>query len=351
MLSRRSIARRSTRSARRASVLGLALAGVAATLAACGSDGSGGSDDADLVVYVGRNEELLTPLIKQFEEESGLTVEARYGQTPDLTATLLEEGDATPADVFLSQDAGALGLLESKDLLEELPDDLVAEVPAQYASADGDWVGVTGRSRVIAYDTEKYTADQVPDNVEALTDAAWKGDVALAPGNASFQSFVTGFRVAEGDDAARAWLTGMVDNDVRSYDNNLLILDALEEGAVGVGLINHYYWFERAAEVGVDNMRSALKFARAGDPGALVNVTGVGLLSDDPDAVTFARFLLGEKAQTYFAETLFEYPLAAGVAAPEGLPALDSLRGPAIDLSDLSDLEASITMIRDAGLG
>lgn len=324
-----------------------------AVLAACGSGDSGddaASGDEPLVVYVGRDEELLKPLIEQFTEETGIEVEARYGDSPELAATLLEEGDATPADVFLSQDAGALGAVSGEGMLRELPAEITDAVMPEYTSTDDTWVGVTGRARVIAYDSQTYTADQVPGTVASFTDPQWSGQVGFPPGNASFQSFVTGFRVAEGDDAARAWLEGIAANDHQSYEKNGLVLAAVNDGTLGIGLINHYYWFQLAAEVGAENMRAQLKFADAGDPGALVNVTGAGILSEHPDAEAFVSYLVSEAGQQYFVDETFEYPLAPGIAAPDGLPSLADLQGPDIDLSDLADLATTIAMIEEAGL-
>ncbi|WP_374999656.1 iron ABC transporter substrate-binding protein [Aeromicrobium sp. CTD01-1L150] len=329
----------------------LPVVAAALVLSAC----SGSSDDAEdageaLTVYVGRDEELVSPLIEQFTEETGIEVDARYGDTPELAATLLDEGDATPADVFLSQDAGALGALSAEGLLTELDDDLTENVKADYSSTDGTWIGVTGRARVIAYDSEELDADDVPDSVKDFTDDEWEGRVGFPPGNASFQAFVTGFRVAEGDEAARAWLDGMADNDHQSYERNSEVLEAVNAGQLDIGLINHYYWFQSAAESGEDEMRAQLKFAEAGDPGALVNVTGAGVLSDHPDAQAFMEYLVSEAGQTYFVENTYEYPLIDGVDAPEGLPTLEELQGPDIDLSDLADLETSVTMIEESGL-
>ena len=325
-----------------------------AVLAACGSGDSAGDDDASgdepLVVYVGRDEELVKPLIEQFTEETGIEVEARYGDSPELAATLLEEGDATPADVFLSQDAGALGAVSDEGMLRDLPAEITDAVMPEYTSTDDTWVGVTGRARVIAYDSQTYTADQVPGTVASFTDPQWSGQVGFPPGNASFQAFVTGFRVAEGDDAARAWLEGIAANDFQSYEKNGLVLAAVNDGTLGIGLINHYYWFQLAAEVGTENMRAQLKFADAGDPGALVNVTGAGILWEHPDAEAFVSYLVSEAGQQYFVDETFEYPLVDGIAAPEGLPALADLQGPDIDLSDLADLATTIAMIEEAGL-
>ena len=332
--------------------LSLPVSAIALVLSACGgaAESDAESGEEPLVVYVGRDEELVKPLIEQFSEETGVEVEARYAETPEMTATLLEEGDASPADVFISQDAGALGALADADMLETLPEEVTGLVPADLTSSDDSWVGVTGRARVIVYDGETLDEADVPDTVAAFTEPEWKGRVGFPPGNASFQSFVTGFRVAEGDDAARAWLEGMADNDYQSYEKNGAVLEAVNAGELEIGLINHYYWYQQAAEVGADEMRAQLKFAAPGDPGALVNVTGAGVLSEHPDARAFVDYLLSDEGQNYFVDNTQEYPLVEGIDAPEGLPALADLQGPDIDLSDLADLEETVTMIQDAGL-
>lgn len=321
-------------------------------LTACGSDSSdsSGGSDGPLVVYVGRDEALVAPLIKDFTKATGIEVEARYAETPELAATLLEEGEQTPADVFLSQDAGALGALADEGLLRTLPKNITDAVLPEFTSTDDTWVGVTGRARVIVYDGDELTADEVPGSVKDLTEPEWKGRVGIAPTNASFQSFVTGFRIAEGEDAATAWLKGIAANDFKAYEKNGLIRDAVDEGSLDLGLINHYYWFQKAAEVGADNMRAQLKFPDASDPGALVNVTGAGILSDHSDAEAFLEYLVSKEGQTYFVDSTFEYPLVEGIPAPEGLPALTDLQGPDIDLADLADLETTVRLIDQAGL-
>ncbi len=309
--------------------------------------------DGTVVLYSGRSEDLVQPLIDQFEAETGIEVEVRYDGTTALAALLLEEGNRTPADVFLSQDAGALGAVADEDLFTTLPEDVTSTVPAGFTSTDGTWVGVTGRSRVLAYDGADLTEDQVPDSVLALTEPEWAGRVGIAPTNASFQAFVTAFRVLEGDDAAQAWLEGMVANGVQKFESNGAILEAVDAGTLDLGLINHYYWYEKAAEVGAENMRAQLSFLPPGDPGALVNVTGAGVLApaaDDADALALVAYLVSDEAQTYFAEKTFEYPLVAGVAAPAGLPALEDLRNPDLDLADLDGLAETVEIIAAAGL-
>jgi iron(III) transport system substrate-binding protein len=145
----------------------------------------------------------------------------------------------------------------------------------------------------------------------------------------------------------------MADNGVERFDNNVLVLEAVDEGVVDLGLINHYYWYERVAEQGEDAVTAKLKFLPGDDPGSLINVAGAGVLagSDRVDEATrFVEFLLGEQAQSYFADETKEYPLRPGIPATEGLPPLESIDSPAIDLSDLDSLEETLRMIEEAGL-
>jgi iron(III) transport system substrate-binding protein len=309
--------------------------------------------DGQFTLYSGRDEELVQPLIDRFTEETGIVVEVRYGNTAEIGALLLEEGDATPADVFLSQDAGALGALSQAGLFTTLPADITDAVPAGFTSTDGSWVGVTGRARVVVYDGERLTADELPDTIDGYVTDEWNGRLAVAPTNASFQSFVTALRVLEGEDAAAEWVSALAANSPQLFEGNSQILTAVDEGAVEAGLINHYYWFRAASEVGADSMRAQLKYLTAGDAGSIVNVTGAGILAGsetDADALEFVRYLVSEAAQTYFVEQTFEYPLVPGISAPEGLPSLESLLTPGLDLSDLDDLATTQQLLADAGL-
>jgi len=339
----------------------LALAASAALLAGCAANpgtepaepGTDSTADGAFTLYSGRDEELVQPLIDLFEEQSGITVDVRYGNTAELGALLLEEGEATPAQVFLSQDAGALGALSQAGLFATLPDDVSGAVPAGFTSTDGSWVGITGRARVVVFDGDELTADELPDTIAEYVTDEWAGRLGVAPGNASLQSFITALRVLDGEDGADAWVSALAANDPQIFENNTSILEAANQGAVDAGLINHYYWYRQAAEVGAENMRAQLKFLEAGDAGSMVNVTGAGLLSnaaDDADALEFVRFLISEEGQNYFVEQTFEYPLLPGIDAPEGLPALDSLVNPELDLSDLDDLSTTQELLAEYGL-
>ncbi|MGN9755862.1 iron ABC transporter substrate-binding protein [Streptomyces sp. SD31] len=326
-------------------------------LAACGSDdkdsgGEGG--DSALVIYSGRNEKLVKPLLDKLEKAVGTKVEVRYGDSAELAAQILEEGDRTKAGLFFSQDAGALGALSKEGMLQKLPSATLDEVDEAYRGSGGDWVGLSGRVRVIAYNPDKVAEDKVPDSVFDVVEPEWKGKVGFAPTNASFQAFVTGMRVLKGDDVTRKWLQDMKANGAKTYAHNLATLDAVEAGEVSLGLVNHYYWYERVAEKGEDKVASKLHFLPGKDPGALINVAGAGILKDSGQSATAQKavdYLLSKEAQTYFADTTKEYPLAAGVTSTvEGLPAFDSLESPDIDLGELESLQETLAMLQDVGL-
>jgi iron(III) transport system substrate-binding protein len=305
-----------------------------------------------VTIYSGRNENLVGELIARFEPATGIDAEVRYGGTSELAATILEEGDNSPADVFFSQDAGALGALAQEDRLAQLPEDLLNRVDPRFRSPDGLWVGVSGRARVLVYNTDMLTEADLPASVKDLTDPAWKGKVGWAPENASFQSFITAFRVVEGDDAARAWLEAMQANEPKVFEGNSPIVRAVAAGEFPVGLVNHYYMYEIQAEEGT-TLPIANHFFEAGDVGSLVNVAGVGILKDAEhaeQATAFVDYLLSDAGQTYFAERTFEYPLIEGVPTAEGLRPLSEIQSPEIDLSDLADLEGTLRLLTEVGV-
>lgn len=339
-----------------AAVLGALVLG---TVAACGSAEEKTSAPTEkvaqadsLVIYSGRNEKLVGPILEKLKAATGTKVEVRYGDSAELAAQLLEEGSKTKAGLFFSQDAGALGALAEKGMLAKLPQATTDKVDAAYRAADGSWVGVSGRVRVIAYNPAK--APTPPAGVRELTKPEWKGKIGYAPTNASFHAFVTGMRVLDGDEATRKWLKDFKANEPKAYEKNDGVLNAVDSGEVSLGLINHYYWYAKVAEKGADKVTAKLSFPQGGDPGALVNVAGVGMLKggNQGDAAQKAvDFLLSAEAQKYFADKTKEYPLAAGVQSGIAeLPALNTVQAPKIDLGKLSSLEQTLGMIREAGM-
>jgi iron(III) transport system substrate-binding protein len=330
----------------------ITLLALALGIAACGDDeGSGGGDDGELVVYSGRNQDLVGELLDRYQKETGTKLEIRYSDSADLAATLLEEGDNSPADVFFSQDAGALGALQEEGRLTKLPQAILDEVDPRFRSEKGEWVGLSGRARVFAYDKREVKESDLPKSVLDFTDEKWKGRVGWAPTNPSFETFVTALRRLRGEDAATKWLEGMVANETKVFKNNIAVRDAIANGEVDVGLINHYYVAEAIAVEGED-YPVRVYTPPGGDPGSLVNVAGGAVLKSSgqqPAAQKLLSWLLGRTAQEYFADKTKEYPLAAGVEPDPALEPLESIEQPDIDLSDLSGLKESVELIRDSG--
>lgn len=310
--------------------------------------------DGRLTLYSGRNEDLVQPILDRFTEDTGIEVDVRYGDTAGMAAQLMEEGDRSPAEVFLAQDAGALGAVSRAGMLEALPQETLDAVPESYRSADGDWVGVTGRSRVFVYNPDLVSEDELPQSVDDLVTEEWRGRVGVAPSNASFQSFITAMRVMDGDEATAGWLDDLAANDPQVREKNGHIVADVDSGAIDGGLVNHYYVHELAQEQGVDpeGLSVRMHFFGAEDTGALVNVSGIGVVGEqaDGDAQALIDYLLSEDGQSYFVEETNEYAMTEGAAAPSGVPSLGELEAPRVNLNDLDDLEQTITMITEAGL-
>ena len=306
-------------------------------------------DSGSLVVYSGRSESLVAPIIQQFKEVTGIDVQVKYGSTSEMAATLQEEGRRSPADVFWAQDPGALGALS--EMFKPLPSDVTLAVPEWARSSNGKWVGVSGRARVIVYNTD-LSEDELPKSVQELTDPKWKGRIGWPPTNASFRVMVTAMRHLWGEDETRAWLEGMLANDVKVFPKNTPIVDAAGKGEVDVGLVNHYYLHRFLAEHG-DDFGARNLFLNDGGPGSLVMVAGAGILSTGPNpnnAEVFVRFLLSRVAQQYFAASTYEYPLIEGVKTHRLLPPIESLNGPDIDFALLDDLAGTEELLRITGV-
>jgi len=304
------------------------------------------------VVYSGRNQELVGPIIERFEEESGVNVEVRYGDTAELASTILEEGQNSPADVFFAQDAGALGAVADRGLLRPLPEEALNRVEERFRDPNGRWVGVSGRARVVAYNTEALSEEDLPGSILDFTDPEWKGKIGWAPTNGSFQAFVTALRLIEGEEVARQWLEGIKANDPKVYENNIAILEGVASGEIEVGFVNHYYLFRALKEQGQD-LPARNYYLKNGDPGALVNVAGIGILStadNGAEAEQFLDFMLSEEAQRYFADETFEYPLIQGVPINAELVPLSEIEAPNINLGDLDDLEGTLDLLRETGV-
>jgi iron(III) transport system substrate-binding protein len=345
-------------------IAGAALAALLAAAAGCGGDDGdagagagtgtgGGGGSGTLVVYSGREEEIVAPLFERFEDETGIHVDVRYGDSAELAATIAEEGGNPRADVFFAQDAGTLGAVAGEGRLARLPQAVLDRVDARFRDPEGRWVGTSGRARVVVYNTEALSEDDLPDTIWGYTDPRWKGKLGLAPTNASFQAFVSALRLTEGEERAREWLEGIKANEPKLYEKNTPVVEAAASGEIQAGFVNHYYLYlvkEERPDAPIAN-----HFLEAGDPGALVNVAGAGVVEGARhagEAERFVEFLLSEQGQRFYAEEAeeAEYPLIEGVSPREGLPPLDSLQGPELSLGELGDeLRSTLRLLNELG--
>lgn len=305
----------------------------------------------DLTVYSGRGEPLVGELVSFLEERyPDLTLRVRYNSAAELVNQLEVEGDSSTADVFFSVNAGSLGAVAAQGRTVALPDVVTEAVPAEFRAPDGHWVGTSGRARAVPYNTDELDASDVPTDIFAFPETpALEDAMGCAPTYSSFQAFVTAMRVLDGEDRTREWLTGMLDHGLdTSYSDEFLVTQAVADGELRAGFANHYYALRVLA--GRPDAPLDLAFTRS-DAGAIFNVAGAAPLdtADDPDlAANFVRHLLSAEAQDYFARETFEYPMVPEVEPVGRLPDLDDLSPPeGLDLTQLSDIEATVDLLRD----
>ncbi|MDE2970768.1 MAG: iron ABC transporter substrate-binding protein [Acidobacteriota bacterium] len=318
-------------------------------IAAVGCTGT--PEPETLTIYCGRGESLVGSVVEAFQAETGIQVEIRYGGTADLAAQILEEGDQSPADVYYGQDAGALGQLASEGRLSPLPDSILDRVPARFRDPDGRWVGTTGRARVFVYNTELLTSEDLPDTIQGFTDPRWKGRIGWAPTNGSFQAFVTAVRLLDGEEAARAWLEGVLANEPVAYPNNSAIYQAVADGEVELALSNHYYLFRFLVQHG-PGFAARTVSPRGGGAGGLINISGGGVVNTaaNPEAAErFLAYLLTEAVQERFAGETYEYPLVPGIATDPAVTPLSEISPPDLELGDLDDLRGTLDLLREVG--
>ncbi len=304
-----------------------------------------------LVIYSGRSESLVGPIIAQFAEATGIQVDVRYGSTSEMAATLLEEGANSPADIFFAQDPGGLGAVANAGMLAPLPEDIPLKIDPRFRSPDRLWVGISGRARVIVYNTERLNTDDLPADVWDFVDPQWAGRIGWAPTNGSFQAMVTAMRAAWGEDKTREWLQGILANRPTAYENNTSIVAAVAAGEVEVGFVNHYYLYRFLQEEG-DGFKARNYFLPGGGPGSLVMAAGAGRLAtgkNEANALKFIEFMLSPVAQQYFASQTYEYPLMEGVLTHRELTPLSELNALDIDLTDLADLQGTSQLLSEVG--
>lgn len=314
---------------------------------ACSTDGGD-----RLTVYSGRTKNLIGPLLDEFNEETGIKIDVRYGDSADLALQIDAEGDKTDVDVFISQSPGAVGFLDEQGRLAELAQNELDQVDDDFRAGDGQWVGLSGRVRVLVYNTDLVDPSELPDSVLDMVDPEFEGRVAVAPNNGSFQDFVTAMRIELGEDVATEWLDGMAANDARPYANNTAIVEAVSRGEIPMGLVNHYYLARAKAED--PSLPAENHYFSEGDMGSLLIVTAAAIVNGtdkSEEAGRLVDFLLSKASQEFFAQQTYEYPLAQGVEPDAALPPLATVPTTTIDLDELGEgLARTAELIQDSGL-
>jgi iron(III) transport system substrate-binding protein len=335
---------------KRSALIAVVLALFASILTGCSSSDEQATEVTELTIYSGRSEEFIAPFFAQWEAQSGITLNIRYGDSAELAAQILEEGGNSPADLFLSQDAGSLGAVAQAGLFTQLSAEIASAIPATYVAANRNWVGVTGRARVFAYAPDRVKV--LPQSVTDLTNSQYKNQIGIAPTNASFQAFLTALIENKGVDFAKNWLKALQANGVKIYAKNSAIVEAIDKGEISIGLVNHYYIWEVSEGLGrAINVKNG--FFAAGDLGNLINVSGAGVLASSKKyaaAEDLINFLTSAASQAKFVTDTHEYSLISGAAAPAGVPALDQIGAPAVDLATLKNIKATQDLLIEVGL-
>ena len=328
-------------------------AGVVAVMlavAACGSSSAPGTASGtsasagaaakpELTLYNAQHEDLMQLMVDDFTKTTGIKVKMRSGEDPELGAQLVQEGAKSPADVFVTENSPAMTNVAGKGLFAKVDDATLAQVPAQFAPADKDWVGFAARSTVFVYNPAGLKAADLPASLMDLSQPKWKGKVGISPGGADFQAIVSAVLALKGEAATKAWLKGLKEN-AKVYQGNSAVLKAVNAGEVASGVIYHYYWFKDQGESGANSKNVTQMYFGNQDPGAFLSVSGAGVLKSSKhpaEAQQFVKWLNGLDGQKVLADSkAMEYPIGNGAKANPALKPLSELQPPTVAVATLN---------------
>ncbi|GAA1899947.1 iron ABC transporter substrate-binding protein [Lapillicoccus jejuensis] len=347
---------------RRAVLAAIGASALAATLAACGSttgeaaggaaatDGAGAS--GSIVVYNAQHEDLVQELVDGFTKQTGIQVTLRNGDDAELGNQLVQEGSASPADVFLTENSPSMDLVAGAGLFAPVSSTASDAVPAAYRPSTGTWTGWAARATVFAYNPSKVSSGQLPASLLDLAQPQWKGRFGIAAGGADFQAIVSAVLSLEGEAATQQWLTGLKAN-AKVYQGNTAIMKAVNAGELDAGVIYHYYWAKDRAESGANSSSVELHYFGKQDPGAFLSVSGAGVLKSAKNpaaAQKFVEFLTSKAGQEILANSsALEYPIASDVAPGPKLKPIADLQAPTVDVAGLNGKQV-VSMMQQAGL-
>jgi iron(III) transport system substrate-binding protein len=329
-----------------------AIAGLVSTLGCTVALAGCGSDAETLTVYSAQHESLVRAMLEDFTEETGIELEFRDANDSELANQIVQEGDASPADVFLTENSPSIDIVDKAGLLAPLDEATLEQVGGQYRPSSGNWVGFAARSTVLGYNPAAIPEAEVPASIMELADPVWEGRVGIASGGADFQAIVSAVLALRGEDETRAWLTGL-ERNAEIYASNTAVMKAVDEGEVDVGVMYHYYWYRDQAQNGLVGDDVALHYFRNQDPGAFVSVSGAGVLASSDqqeEAQRLVEYLTSTAAQERLTDSkALEYAVGNGVASAGVLPPLESLQAPAVDPGSLNAPEVTALM-QEVGL-
>ena len=336
--------------------LGRSTAAALTALVAAGALAGCGGDDAEaaetLTVYSAQHESLVRTMLEGFTEETGIALEFRDANDAELANQIVQEGEASPADVFLTENSPSIDVLDREGLLAPLDQATLDQVGAQYRPSSGNWTGFAARSTVLVYNPAQLPQAQLPASILDLADPKWQGRIGIAAGGADFQAIVAGVLALRGEEATRAWLEGL-ERNANVYPSNSAVMVAADEGEIDAGVMYHYYFYRDRAENGLKSDDAELHFFRNSDPGAFLSISGAGVLasSDQPEqAQQLVAYLTSPSAQQRLAEgTALEYAVGYGVPSAEALPPLEELQAPQVDPGGL-DQRRVTELMQDVGL-
>ena len=308
------------------------------------------ADKVSLTLYNGQHKEVGDDLAAAFEAKTGIHVNVRKGSSNQLASQIMEEGERSPADVFYAEESPPLNSLGEQGFLAKADDSTLQALPKEYVAANGTWIGVTARTRVVAFNPKKISEDQLPKSVLDFADPQWQGKIGFVPTSGAFQEQAVAIIKLHGRDAAEEWLTGLRAFG-KTYTNNMVALKAVENGEVAAVLVNNYYWFALQREKG--QLDSKLHYFTDGDAGGLITVSSAGVIkaSKHPkEAQQLLAYMASEEGQRVITNTTAEYPMRKGMVSERGLKPFEELQPPKVTPADLGNAEEALDLERDVGL-
>lgn len=305
-----------------------------------------------IVVYNAQHENLVKSWVDGFTKETGIKVTLRNGDDSELGNQLVQEGSASPADVFLTENSPSMVLVDNANLFAPLDADTLKQVPAEYRPAHGRWIGIAARSTVFVYNPEKLNEQQLPKSLMDLAKPEWKGRWAASPSGADFQAIVSAILALKGEQATLEWLKAMKANFV-AYKGNSTVMKAVNAGQIDGGVIYHYYRFVDQSKTGENSKNTKLYYFKHQDPGAFVSLSGGGVLASSKhkaQAQAFIKYITGKEGQESLrTNNAFEYAVGVDAASNPKLVPLKDLDAPKVEPSSLNSKKV-IELMTQAGL-